>query len=203
MFFRIQRNLANFQLRKPIIATVFQNFTDFAQNLKNSRDIENLKITCLKRSQYSGYIKILKIWISRGPWKMMRGSCRLSLAAHPNQLHPRVPFWLFFKKRWLWSPLEDYLIVYFSVQLAGRRQRWFVQTGSVPVDNRRSLLSSEMLRFEAFLLFGISRLLHRPFLLFNLFVDAIALAVRAAGSAVHCKSAQLPKTIRLPQQRIF
>ena len=69
-----------------------------------------------------------------------------------------------------------------------------VQLGSVPVDNRRSLLSSEMLRFEAFLLFGISRLLHRPFLLSNLFVDAIALAVRGAESEAHCKSAQLQKT---------
>ena len=34
----------------------------------------------------------------------MRGICGLSLVAHPNRLHPRVPFWLFFKKRWLCSP---------------------------------------------------------------------------------------------------
>ena len=40
----------------------------------------------------------------------------------------------------------------------------------------------------------ISRLLHRPSLLLNLFVDAIALAVRGAESEAHCKSAQLQKT---------
>ena len=28
---------------------------------------------------------------------MMRGICGLSLVAHPNRLHPRVPSWLFFK----------------------------------------------------------------------------------------------------------
>ena len=33
-----------------------------------------------------------KLCFSRGQWNMMRGSCRLSLAAHPNRLHPRVPF---------------------------------------------------------------------------------------------------------------
>ena len=31
--------------------------------------------------------------------QMMRGSCRLSLAAHLNRLHPRVPFWLFFSRK--------------------------------------------------------------------------------------------------------
>ena len=48
---------------------------------------------------------------------------------------------------------------------------------------RRSFFSSQ-----------ISRLLHRPSLLLNLFVDAIALAVRGAESEAHCKSAQLQKT---------
>ena len=49
---------------------------------------------------------------------------------------------------------------------------------------------------EAFLFSSsqISRLLHRPSLLLNLFVDAIALAVRGAESEAHCKSAQLEKT---------
>ena len=49
---------------------------------------------------------------------------------------------------------------------------------------------------EAFLFSSsqISRLLHRPSLLLNLFVDAIALAVRGAESEAHCKFAQLQRT---------
>ena len=50
------------------------------------------------------YVACSKLCFSRGQWKMMRGSCRLSLslAAHPNREYLRVPFWLFFDKRWLY-----------------------------------------------------------------------------------------------------
>ena len=34
---------------------------------------------------------------SLGQWKMIRGSCWLSFAAHPIRIYPRVPYWLFFK----------------------------------------------------------------------------------------------------------
>ena len=43
------------------------------------------------------YVACSKLCFSRGQWKMIRGSCWLSLAAHPNRLHPRVPFWFFLK----------------------------------------------------------------------------------------------------------
>ena len=40
---------------------------------------------------------------SLGQWNMIRGSCSLSFAAHPNREHLRLPFCLFFKKTMIYA----------------------------------------------------------------------------------------------------